>query len=90
MTCQSFDTEKENVGVQMKQDESVKLLTRAEVEATFGISRRFLEMAAVKGNGPLMTRIGRRVMYAPSDIHAWLDRNKVASTSDTPMGEARP
>lgn len=58
-----------------------RLLSRAEVEAVFGLTRRFLEIAAVKGGGPPMVKIGRSVRYKTADVRAWIDARKVASTS---------
>ena len=60
-----------------------RLLNRDEVEAQFGITRRYLEVAAVRGDGPPMIRVGRRmVRYGVRDLREWIDRNRVASTSD--------
>lgn len=59
-----------------------RLLTRDEVAERFGLSRRFLELSALSGDGPPMRRIGKRsVRYLAGDIRAWLDERKVASTS---------
>ena len=66
----------------MKTNEADKLLTRAEVEARFGLTRRFLEVAAVKGNGPTMVRIGRGVRYRVQDVRDWIDARRVTSTSE--------
>ena len=60
-----------------------KLLSRNEVEAEWGISRRFLEIAAVRGDGPRMVRVGRLIKYRPEDIEAWLEERTVQSTSET-------
>jgi|GEM_PF-4798905 len=35
-----------------------RLMTRCEVEERFGISKRFLGFAVVRGNGPKFVRIG--------------------------------
>ncbi len=60
-----------------------RLLTRDEVEALFGISRRYLEVSAVRGDGPPMIRVGSRmVRYRVRDFREWIDGNRVASTSD--------
>ncbi len=46
-----------------------RLLSRAEVEAHFGISKRFLEVAALTGDGPPMCRIGKRMIrYRVGDL----------------------
>lgn len=59
-----------------------RLLSRTEVENVFGISRRFLEIAAVKGNGPPMVRLGRSVRYRYSDLSDWINAQRVNSTSE--------
>ena len=65
-----------------------KLLSRNEVEDRFGITKRFLEIAAVRGDGPRMTKVGRRVLYQVRDLRDWIDARKVASTSEVPEGGA--
>lgn len=65
----------------MQENDADKLLTRAEVEARFGLSRRFLEAAAVKGDGPTMVRLGRAVRYRVQDVREWIEARRVASTS---------
>lgn len=54
-----------------------RLLDRREVEAYFGISKRFLETSAQRGNGPPFVRIGRLVRYRSSDIRAWIFAHRV-------------
>ena len=54
-----------------------RLLDRREVEENYGIGKRFLEVAAVKGEGPPMVKIGRLVRYRARDIEAWIDSNIV-------------
>lgn len=60
-----------------------RLLTRKEVEQVFGYpSKRFLELAALRGDGPMMVRIGRSVRYRVSDLISRIAAHQVASTSD--------
>ena len=60
-----------------------RLLNRDEVEVLFGISRRYLEVSAVRGDGPPMIRVGSRmVRYRVADLRGWLDARRVTSTSD--------
>lgn len=60
-----------------------RLLARTEVAEHFGIPTRFLEIAATRGDGPPMYKIGgRMVRYRVGDIRAWIARRKVQSTSD--------
>lgn len=51
-----------------------RLLDRAQVEARFGIPKRFLELAVGKRNGPKVIRIGRLVRYRVADILHWIDQ----------------
>lgn len=57
------------------------LLSRPQVEIHFGISRRFLETAAVRGDGPSFCKIGRSVKYRVADLRQWIDAQRVSSTS---------
>lgn len=58
----------------MKTDED-RLLSRSEVEARFGVSKRYLEIACSKKRGPRYVRVGRLVRYRASDIRRWIERN---------------
>lgn len=60
-----------------------RLLSRDEIEAEYGISRRWLELAALSGNGPLMVRISTRmVRYQRGAFEDWLAARTVRSTSE--------
>jgi predicted DNA-binding transcriptional regulator AlpA len=56
-----------------------RLLSRLDVEIRYGITKRFLEAAACRGDGPRYVRVGRLVRYRASDIDAWIE----AHASDT-------
>lgn len=58
-----------------------RLLTRSEVHTYFGLTQRFLEVAAVKGNGPPFVKLGRAVRYRVGDVREWIEARKVGSTS---------
>lgn len=58
-----------------------RLLSRTEVEMSFGLSRRYLEVSAVRGDGPPMIRIGRSVKYRVNDLRDWIEARRVSSTS---------
>ena len=58
-----------------------RLLTRAEVQTHFGLSQRFLEISAVRGDGPPMVKIGRSVRYLVADLRQWIEARRVNSTS---------
>ena len=67
----------------MYQQNDKRLLSRVEVEQRYGISKRYLEIAALQGGGPAMVKIGRLVRYRPSDIDTWIESRTVRSTSET-------
>jgi len=56
-------------------EETDRLLSSDEVEQRFGISRRFLELAVARRNGPKFVRIGSLVRYTVKDIRAWIAEN---------------
>ena len=58
-----------------------RLLNRAEVHSQFGLTQRFLEVSAVRGDGPPMVKIGRSVRYRVSDLRGWIEAHRVNSTS---------
>jgi predicted DNA-binding transcriptional regulator AlpA len=64
-------------------DTSDRLLDRCEVEARFGIPKRFLEVAAVRGDGPPMVKIGRLARYRVKDLRAWIEAQRVVPNSCT-------
>lgn len=59
----------------MNGQETERLLTRQEVADRFGITKRYLEIAAMRGEGPPMVKIGRLVRYRVADINQWIDRH---------------
>lgn len=65
----------------MNLESSDRLLSRKEVEHRFAISRRFLELAAMRGDGPRMVRIGRLVRYRAKEIEAWIEDNSTGGES---------
>ena len=57
-------------------------LRRPDAAAYCGVSAGFLEKAAIRGDGPVMLRISKRIVaYDTADLDAWLDSHRVASTS---------
>ncbi|MCR9089552.1 MAG: helix-turn-helix domain-containing protein [Rhodobacteraceae bacterium] len=54
-----------------------RLLNRAEVEERFGIPKRFLEMAVMRGDGPPFIKIGRLVRYRINDIETWITARRI-------------
>lgn len=57
---------------------SNRLLSRKEIEAEYGLTVRYLELAAWRGDGPPFIRISnRQVRYRVSDLEAWLAARSV-------------
>ena len=54
-----------------------RLLNRQEVEERFGIPKRFLEMAVMRGDGPPFIKIGRLVRYRINDIETWITAQRI-------------
>lgn len=54
-----------------------RLLSRREVERRFGITKRYLEVAAVRGDGPPMIKMGRSVRYRVADIVDWIEARRI-------------
>ncbi|KQB87063.1 helix-turn-helix transcriptional regulator [Corynebacterium lowii] len=48
------------------------LLTTTQVAAKTGISESTLRYFRANGKGPECGKIGRRVMYRPEDVDAWI------------------
>lgn len=60
-----------------------QLLSRDQIQAEYGLSKRYLELSAMTGDGPPMIRISRRmVRYKRSDLENWINARKVRSTSE--------
>ena len=58
-----------------------RLLSRDEVDSTFGISKRFLELAACNGGGPAFIKVGRLTRYRVQDLLDWIEANRFHNTS---------
>lgn len=54
-----------------------RLLSRSEVHSIFGLTQRFLEVSAVRGDGPPMVKIGRSVRYRVGDLRTWIESCRV-------------
>ena len=50
-----------------------RLMSRNDIEMEYGLSRRWLELAALRGDGPPITKISRRmVRYRCGSFEDWL------------------
>ena len=69
----------------MTLEPSTELMSRdqIEIESKGGITRRWLELAAYRGDGPPFIKISRRcVRYRRSDYEAWLAARTVSNSDD--------
>jgi predicted DNA-binding transcriptional regulator AlpA len=62
---------------------SSRFLRPHQVEAIYGLSRKFLAHARGRGDGPPFCKAsGKLVLYAVDDIERWLAARRRKSTSD--------
>jgi hypothetical protein len=59
------------------------LLSQREAALRLGLSPRTLERNRTSGDGPAFVKAGRRVLYRPADLDAWIAARVRTSTSDT-------
>jgi len=65
------------------QSTSGHLLSRDQIQQEYGITRRWLELAALRGNGPAYIKVGpRTVRYRREALESWLEEREVRSTSE--------
>jgi len=62
------------------------LLNQSEAASLCGLSPRTLERYRCTGFGPVYRKLGRRVLYRPADIDAWINTRLRHSTSDVGTG----
>jgi hypothetical protein len=69
---------------QHERQRRLRLLSRDVIEDEYeGITRRWLELAALNGDGPPMIRISRRMIrYQCGAFEDWLAARTVSSTSE--------
>lgn len=59
-----------------------RYLRTPEAARFLGLSGRTLEKHRTYGTGPRYSKLGGRVVYAVTDLQAWVNRGTKASTSD--------
>jgi predicted DNA-binding transcriptional regulator AlpA len=59
-----------------------KPINASEAAEYLGISASTLSKRRVFGGGPKYLKLGRKVVYDPRDLDAWLDAHRRTSTSD--------
>ncbi len=57
-----------------------RLLNVAEVAEQLGINPQTIYKSRFLGNGPRAVTVGRRLMFRPSDVNAWLDERHEAAS----------
>lgn len=50
-----------------------------------GLSTSTLAKMRLSGDGPAYVKLGRRVVYRPEDLDAWIAANRFRSTSEYPV-----
>lgn len=59
-------------------------LRTPEAAAYCGSSASTFEKLRLTGDGPVYSKLGRRVVYCVEDLDTWLASNRRRSTSDKP------
>jgi hypothetical protein len=58
------------------------VLPASEAARVLGLSPSTLAKLRLRGSGPIYCKLGRRVLYRPDDLSAWLAEHLRMSTSD--------
>lgn len=58
------------------------VLNANQVAKRLGLSESTLAKMRLSGEGPPYAKLGRRVVYRPSDIDAWVTSNRYSSTAE--------
>jgi excisionase family DNA binding protein len=61
-----------------------RMLRTREAATYTGLAKSTLEKLRVRGGGCPYIRVGRVVVYDPTDLDAWLASHRRTSTSDKP------
>jgi hypothetical protein len=59
-----------------------KVVTASEAARLVGLSISTLAKLRLNGNGPPYCKLGRRVLYRPTDLEEWLQSRVTRDTSD--------
>ena len=62
--------------------EARKVVTAKVAAVIVGLSASTLAKLRLNGNGPCYCKLGRRVVYRPDDLEAWLQSRVTRDTSD--------
>ena len=64
-----------------------RLLNQKQAAEVLGLSTRTVERLRLTGGGPRFAKLGRRVLYRPADLNAWVAAQIVGSTSERGIGK---
>jgi hypothetical protein len=67
-------------------EDVAELLRPKAVARQLSVSRQRLARLRLEGGGPAFLKIGRSVLYAKTDLDAWLAKTRRVSTSDLGTG----
>jgi predicted DNA-binding transcriptional regulator AlpA len=59
-----------------------QVVTAREAARLVGLSESTLAKMRLNGNGPTYCKLGRRVVYRPTDLGEWLQSRTTTNTSD--------
>jgi predicted DNA-binding transcriptional regulator AlpA len=59
-----------------------KVIQTKEAAQFVGLSESTLAKLRLNGNGPTYCKLGRRVVYRPADLEAWLQSRTTRDTTD--------
>ena len=62
--------------------EQYRKLNTTEAASRAGLGKSTLEKLRLIGGGPPYLKVGRRVLYDPQDLDAWLAAHRRSSTSN--------
>lgn len=54
-----------------------KFVDEKHLAEQFGLSRRFWQILRQRGRGPVVYAVGRRRLYDPVEVEAWLREHRV-------------
>ncbi|EHS53198.1 hypothetical protein PDO_1161 [Rhizobium sp. PDO1-076] len=67
-----------------------RFVRTAEAARLLDLSPRTLEKHRCDGTGPVYHKLGGRVVYAVTDLHAWIDASARRSTSEAASSARMP
>jgi predicted DNA-binding transcriptional regulator AlpA len=59
-----------------------EVLNAGDAARFVGLSESTLAKLRLNGNGPIYCKLGRRVVYRPTDLEEWLQSRTTRDTSD--------